>query len=191
MPGNLKERTLQQFTFEQKRQMSEKIITSQCTTPEERFNRMLFGVKEKEQTLWRSSQKNPGECNTWTMCSRRVERIESHSKTIKGKKTLKKPSVFYECTFDIIRRVRGGLGRSECGYRSSPGPRQGDRCPTRDVLRLSWSFFEVHSILGDRSILPFHRMRLVLEFFFCHFPTVGINTLFVSTLSPVKWGQWK
>ena len=55
----------------------------------------------------------------------------------KGKKTLKKPSVFYECTFDIIRRVRGGLGRSECGYRSSPGPRQGDRCPTRDVLRLS------------------------------------------------------
>ena len=72
------------------------------------------------------------------MCSRRVEQIESHSKTVKGKKTLKKkPSVFYECTFDIIRRVRGGLGSSECGYRSSPGPRQGDRCPTRDVFRLS------------------------------------------------------
>jgi len=51
MPGNLKERTFQQFTFEQKRQMSKKIITSQCTTPEERFNRMLLGVKEKEQTL--------------------------------------------------------------------------------------------------------------------------------------------
>ena len=51
MPGNLKERTFQQFTFEQKRQMSKKIITSQCTTPEEIQQNVIGSEGERENSL--------------------------------------------------------------------------------------------------------------------------------------------